>query len=87
MERSCGKSGSARSILHRRSSARARAYFQNDAGETTVVAPGDKLNIVATSKLESESDELFRAALVPSQGQILIRSTKFLYCVGNTSGK
>ncbi len=59
-----------------------RAYFQSDAGETVVVKPGDKLEIVAKSKLASESDELFRAALVPSQGQILIRSTKFLYCIG-----
>jgi len=59
-----------------------RAYFQNDAGETIVVEPADKLNIVAKSKIESASDELFRSALVPSNGQILIRSTKHLYCVG-----
>jgi hypothetical protein len=62
-----------------------RAYFQNDAGETTVVAPGDKLNVVAKNKLVSESDELFRAALVPGQGQIFSRSTKYLYCIGPAS--
>jgi outer membrane protein assembly factor BamB len=62
--------------------AEGRAYFQNDAGETTVVEPGEKIKIVATSKLDSASDELFRAALVPSQGQLFIRSTKFLYCIG-----
>ncbi|HEV3021892.1 MAG TPA: PQQ-binding-like beta-propeller repeat protein, partial [Pirellulales bacterium] len=59
-----------------------RAYFQNDAGETTVVEPGEKINIVARGKLESAPDELFRAALVPSNGRLLIRSTKALYCVG-----
>jgi hypothetical protein len=62
--------------------AEGRAYFQNDAGETTVVEPGEKIKIVATSKLESASDELFRAALAPSQGQLFIRSTKYLYCIG-----
>jgi outer membrane protein assembly factor BamB len=63
-----------------------RAYFQNDAGETTVVEPGEKLNVVATSKLTSDSDELFRSALVPSQGQIFVRSTKNLYCIGPAPG-
>lgn len=65
--------------------AEGRAYFQSDAGETIVVEPGEQMKIVAKSKLESESNELFRAALVPSQGQLLIRSTKFLYCVGPQS--
>ena len=62
--------------------AEGRAYFQNDAGETFVVVPGEKLNLVAHSKLDSESDELFRSAIVPSQGQLLIRSTRHLYCIG-----
>jgi outer membrane protein assembly factor BamB len=62
--------------------AEGRAYFQSDAGETVVVEPGDQIKIVARSVLGSEADELFRAALVPSQGQLFIRSTKSLYCVG-----
>jgi outer membrane protein assembly factor BamB len=66
--------------------AEGHAYFQNDAGETTVVEPGEQIKIVAKSKLESESDELFRSALVPSQGQFLIRSTKYLYCIGPRAG-
>jgi outer membrane protein assembly factor BamB len=69
--------------------AEGRAYFQNDAGETTVVQPGTALKIVAKSKLPSESDELFRAALVPSKGQIFIRSSKHLFAIGQpaASGK
>lgn len=59
-----------------------RAYFTSEEGDTIVVEPGEKINIVAKSKLPSESDELFRAAIVPNQGEMLIRSTKFLYCVG-----
>ncbi len=67
--------------------AEGRAYFQSDAGETTVVEPADELKIVAKSTLPSADDELFRSALVPSHGQIFIRSTKFLYCVsGDSSG-
>jgi outer membrane protein assembly factor BamB len=59
-----------------------RVYFQNEEGETTVVEPGDKLNIVATNKLNSASDELFRSALVPSHSQVFDRSTKYLYAIG-----
>ena len=61
--------------------AEGRAYFQSDAGETVVVSPGEKINIVAKSTLTSAEDELFRAALVPNQGQLFIRSTKYLYAI------
>ncbi len=63
-----------------------RAYFQNDAGETVVIKPGEKLEIVATNSLSPAADEIFRAALVPSQGQIFSRSTKALYCIGTSAG-
>jgi len=63
-----------------------RAYFHSEEGDTVVVEPGEEMKIVATSKLESESDELFRASLVPCQGQILIRSNKFLYSIGHGPG-
>ncbi|MGD9724275.1 MAG: PQQ-binding-like beta-propeller repeat protein [Pirellulales bacterium] len=59
-----------------------RAYFLSEDGQTAVIEPGDTLKVVAQSKLTSESDELFRAAIVPCQGQLLIRSSKYLYCIG-----
>jgi outer membrane protein assembly factor BamB len=63
-----------------------RAYFLSEEGDTVVVEPAaDKPTIVSKSKLESDSDELFRSAIVPCQGQLLVRSTKFLYCVGQPS--
>jgi outer membrane protein assembly factor BamB len=62
--------------------AEGRAYFQNEEGGTVVIEPGPKLKIVAESKLESDSDELFRSQIVPCQGQLFIRSNKFLYCIG-----
>jgi outer membrane protein assembly factor BamB len=58
------------------------AYFQNDAGETTVVKPGPKLEVVATNKIRSASDEIFRASLTPCDEQMFIRSDRALYCVG-----
>ena len=63
-----------------------RAYFHSEEGDTIVVEPGDEMKIIAKSKLPSDSDELFRASLVPCQGQIFIRSNKFLYSIGPKSG-
>jgi outer membrane protein assembly factor BamB len=59
-----------------------RAWFQSEEGDTIVIEPGETMKIVGKSKLESESDELFRSSLVPCEGQIFVRSTKFLYCIG-----
>ena len=57
-----------------------RAYFQNETGETYVIEPGPKLNIVATNSLDAQ-DEMFRASLTPSLGQVFSRSDRFLYCI------
>lgn len=57
------------------------AYFQSDAGETVVIKPGPKLDVVARNSLPTSSDELFRASLTPSRGQVFSRSDKVLYCV------
>lgn len=57
------------------------AYFQNEAGETSVVKPGPSFELVATNSLGA-SGEVFRASLTPSNGQIFSRSDKTLYCIG-----
>ena len=62
--------------------AEGRAYFQSEEGQTIVIEPGPEMKIVGESKLDSASDELFRAAIVPCQGQLFIRSNKSLYCIG-----
>jgi outer membrane protein assembly factor BamB len=59
-----------------------RAYFHSEEGDTVVVEPGEAINIVGKSRLPSESDELFRSSIVPCRGQLLVRSNKFLYCIG-----
>ena len=64
---------------------KAAPTFTAKRADTIVVEPGEKINIVAKSKLSSETDELFRASIVPCQGQLFIRSNKFLYCIGQAA--
>jgi outer membrane protein assembly factor BamB len=58
------------------------ALFSNEAVETFVIKPGSKFELVGTNRLKAEEDEIFRASLVPHNGQILARSNKRLYCIG-----
>ena len=57
------------------------AYFQSDSGETVVVKPGPKLEILNRNQLPAASDEIYRASLAPSRGQMFSRSNKKLYCL------
>lgn len=57
-------------------------YFQNEAGVTTIIKPGEQLEIVSENSLGGTSDELFRASLTPCEGQIFSRSDRMLYCIG-----
>jgi hypothetical protein len=57
-------------------------FISNEAGETFVVRPGQKLDLVGTNRLTAEDDEMLRASLTPHHGQILARSNKRLYCIG-----
>jgi outer membrane protein assembly factor BamB len=61
--------------------ARGLAFFQNEAGETTVVEPGPKFKVVGQNTLGA-GKEVFRASLTPSAGQIFARSDSALYCIG-----
>lgn len=58
------------------------AYFLNESGKTCVIEPGPELKIVAENQLTADPDEIFRASLTPANGQLFIRSTSTLYCVG-----
>lgn len=63
------------------------AFFLNEAGETVVVKPGKELNIVAKNDVGAGQREVFRAAISPSDGQLFIRSTGKLYCIGQRTAK
>jgi outer membrane protein assembly factor BamB len=58
------------------------AYFLNEAGRAFVIEPAETLKVVAENQLTVADDEIFRATITPCDGQLFIRSTKVLYCVG-----
>ena len=58
------------------------AYYLNENGKTFVIEPGPKLKIVAENDIPADKAEIFRASFAPSAGQILVRSTTRLYCLG-----
>lgn len=54
-------------------------YFPDDDGNTTIVRPGDKLDVVAKNSL----DEGCYSSPAVSQGQIFIRGEKHLWAIGS----
>jgi outer membrane protein assembly factor BamB len=56
-------------------------YYVSWDGTTYVVAAKPKFELVAVNKL-AEDKSIFNASPVPSRGQLLIRSDRFLYCIG-----
>ena len=56
-------------------------YLNNEAGETLVIRPGAKLEIVARNSIGDHPGELFRASIAPIDGRIYLRSNRALYCV------
>ena len=57
-------------------------YFLNEEGTAVVIKPGPALEIVSENSIPAAADEIFRASLAPSGGQLFIRSTSVLYCIG-----
>jgi hypothetical protein len=57
-------------------------YILNEAGKTIVIKPGPTLEVIAENDLVAAPDEIFRATPTPLDGQLFIRSTTTLYCVG-----
>ncbi len=56
-------------------------YYVAWDGTTYVVAAKPRFELVAVNKL-ADDKSIFNASPVPSRGQILIRSDRFLYCIG-----
>ncbi len=55
--------------------------FIEDGGEALVVEAADTPKIVSRCNLLKDDEEIFRASITPSGGQLFIRSTKNLYCI------
>ena len=69
--------------------ARGMAYFLADDGVLTIVRPGDKLHVVAKNEMLSKAgkaEEYFSASPAISDGQLFLRSSKYLYCIADLSG-
>lgn len=63
------------------------AFFVSESGETVVVKADEKLEVVGRNDLNAGDEEIFRSSITPDDGQLLIRSTQMLYCVGKPSSK
>lgn len=59
-----------------------RAFFLGEEGETVVIDPEAAEHVVARSTLGANDSEIFRASIAAHEGQLLIRSDQFLYCIG-----
>ncbi|MEO1983203.1 MAG: PQQ-binding-like beta-propeller repeat protein [Fuerstiella sp.] len=58
------------------------AFFVAESGKTFVIKPGEDMDIVAINDVAPESNEIFRASITPSNGQLFLRSDRVLYCIG-----
>ena len=59
-----------------------KIYYTKGNGETFVMNADDKSEQIAVNKLTDDA-EIFSGTPAVSKGQLLIRSNKFLYCIGN----
>lgn len=59
-----------------------KIYFQNFRGEVFVIAAADEFKILHTTPLGDQGEDKTRASIVPSQGNLFIRTGSKLYCVG-----
>lgn len=53
-------------------------YATDDDGVTKIIKPGDKLEVLATNKI---GEEIYSSPAI-SRGQIIMRGTKHLWCLG-----
>ena len=57
-------------------------YIAAENGEILVLKLGDSMSIVARNTSPLSSDEVVRSSLAVSDGQLLMRSDRRLYCIG-----
>lgn len=57
-------------------------YLNTESGETLVIRPGPKLDLVARNSLGEHPGELFRASIAPINSRLYLRSNRALYCIG-----
>ena len=60
-----------------------RIYITSEDGVTSVVKAGPAFQLLA----ENEVDDYVLSSPAISDGQIFLRTTKFLYCIGNRTAR
>lgn len=63
------------------------AFFNSEDGRTVVVKPSAKPEIVNRNRIGADDEEVFRASITPSDGQVFLRSDRKLYCIGRRKTK
>ena len=58
-------------------------YALAENGEVLVFKPGEKFVLLARNSLNASEEEIFRSSIGISNGELLIRSDRRLYCVGD----
>ncbi|NND99830.1 MAG: PQQ-binding-like beta-propeller repeat protein [Pirellulaceae bacterium] len=58
-------------------------YIAADNGVVTVLKAGKSIEVVAQNDIGVSSNEIVRSSLAVHNGQLLLRSDKKLYCIGN----
>ncbi|MGH9423330.1 MAG: PQQ-binding-like beta-propeller repeat protein, partial [Thermoanaerobaculia bacterium] len=58
-----------------------RIYAVNQSGDVIVLKAGPRFEVVAVNNI---GDETTNASLVPSDGELLLRTHKHLWCIAET---
>ena len=58
-----------------------RAFFLAESGATIVVNPRAEEPVERTNTVGAPENEIFRASIAPSRGQVFLRSNTALYCI------
>jgi len=58
------------------------ALFLAESGVTYVVQPGPQTKVIGENPVGASDDEIFRASITVSEGQLFLRSDRNLYCLG-----
>ncbi len=58
------------------------AFFVAESGVTYAIKAGKGMQVVARNSVNPGSGEIFRSAITPDNGQLLLRSNTVLYCIG-----
>ncbi len=57
-------------------------YTVSEEGDVIAIKPGAKLQQIGRVSLRSDDDEIFRSSIAISHSQLLVRSDRRLYCLG-----